>query len=430
MTNKKSKQLFQRAQKKLVGGVNSPVRAFKSVGGDPVFVTQGKGAVLRDADGNSYLDFVGSWGPLILGHAHPSVQSAVKRSAARGFSFGAPTELEINLADLVCSAFPSIEKVRFVSSGTEAVMTAVRLARGFTGRDKIVKFAGCYHGHSDGMLVKAGSGAATLGIPDSAGVPKSYSECTVVLPYNDADAVEQCFNKIGRQIAAVIVEPVVGNMGVVTPQQNYLQTLRKVTRKYGALLIFDEVITGFRLGWGGAQGLFRIRPDITCMGKILGGGFPVGALGGPANIMAKLAPLGPVYQAGTLSGNPVAMSAGIATLETLRKLIPWGKMEARARNLAESIRASARRHGLPVTVNQFGSMWTVFFTNEPVYDYDSAKKSDTKQYARFFHLLLDQGMYMPPAQFEAAFVSAVHTDAQMAQAASKIDRAFREMSRK
>jgi len=417
---RKSSQLFKSAQNLLVGGVNSPVRAFKSVGGDPIFVQKGKGAYFWDADGNKYTDFVSSWGPLILGHAYPPIVSKIKQQAAKGSSFGAPTDLEVEMAKLVCHAIPSIEKVRFVSSGTEAAMSAIRLARGYTKRDKIIKFAGCYHGHSDGLLVKAGSGATTLGIPDSAGVPNSYSQQTLVLPYNNSQAVEECFNAHGEEIAAIIVEPIAANMGVILPQQGFLETLRKLTQKWGALLIFDEVITGFRISYGGAQEHLRIRPDITCLGKIIGGGLPVGAFGGSRKIMEHLAPIGPVYQAGTLSGNPLAMAAGIETLSQLKKLNPYKKLEKLTQKFIQSLQNE-------VQINQIGSMFTLFFSDQPVTDYTSALQANTKLYAQFFHKLLEEGIYFPPSQFEAAFISCAHDEALLEKISHKILKTLRSL---
>ncbi len=425
---KESERLFALAQNYLVGGVNSPVRAFKSVGSVPRFIAKAKGPYVWDADGNRYADFVGSWGPMILGHARREVLSAVQKTMARGFSFGASTELEIQLARRVCGAFPSIEKVRFVSSGTEAVMSALRLARGFTERSKVIKFAGCYHGHSDGMLVSAGSGAATLGIPDSSGVPAAFSRETIVLNFNDLDGVRSCMNAFGNEIAAIIVEPVAGNMGVVLPQLGFLEGLRDLALKNKSLLIFDEVITGFRLSYGGAQSLLGVRPDLTCLGKIIGGGFPVGAFGGRADVMNCLAPLGPVYQAGTLSGNPVAMSAGIATLDLLKKLSPYNALEKNTVYLMKRIEDGARKIGLPLRINRAGSMFTIFFAADPVTDFNSAKRSDTKRFAQFFAALLDAGMYFPPAQYEAAFLSTAHSGAFLEKAAKAITRSLSKTS--
>lgn len=420
-----SQRLFERAQKSLVGGVNSPVRAFKAVSGVPVFIQKGKGSQLTDADGNRYVDFVCSWGPLILGHAHPDVEKAAKKALERGASFGASTEAEIKMAEIVKEAFPSMELMRFVSSGTEACMSALRAARGFTGRKKIVKFEGCYHGHSDFLLVKAGSGALTFGSPDSAGVPKDAAKHTLVLPYNNISAVKQLFRAQGKNIAAVIVEPVVGNMGTVLPEAGFLETLREQTQKHGALLIFDEVITGFRLCFGGAQTIFKIEPDLTCLGKIIGGGFPVGAYGGRKDVMQCVSPLGSVYQAGTLSGNPVAMSAGLKTLEILKRARPYAKLHANTDMLCHEIKKLAEKHGIDVCVNHTGSMFTVFFTKEKnVRGFLSAKTSDTKKYAKFFHLLLQNGVYFPPAQFEAAFLSVAHTPKDLHKTLRAVERAF------
>ncbi|MFA4836034.1 MAG: glutamate-1-semialdehyde 2,1-aminomutase [Dehalococcoidia bacterium] len=409
MNRNRSDKLFKEAQKYLPGGVDSPVRAFKAVGGDPVFIKRGKGCRIVDEDGNEYIDYVGSWGPLILGHAHPQVVKAVKRVAGSGMSFGAPTELEITLARMVAEAMPSMEMVRFVSSGTEATMSALRLARAFTGRDKIMKFAGCYHGHSDGLLVKAGSGATTLGLPDSLGVPKGYAQNTLIARYNDLGSVRELFAR-HHDVAAVIIEPVAANMGVILPQSGFLEDLRDLARSFGALLIFDEVITGFRLAYGGAQELFGIKPDLTCLGKIIGGGLPVGAYGGRADIMKLVSPSGPVYQAGTLSGNPLAMTAGIETLRLLSRPDVYPQLEQKASRLQSGITAAVGKAGVDLQVSRSGSILTVFFTAEPVFDYESAKKADTKLFGRFFRSLLDEGIYWPPSQFEAAFVSLAHED--------------------
>ena len=400
----RSEDLFRRAQQVIPGGVNSPVRAFRSVGGTPPFLARGEGSHVFDVDGNEYIDYVGSWGPLLLGHRHPAILSALEKALEIGTSFGAPTEAEVELAAAICDAVPSIEMVRLVNSGTEATMAAIRVARGFTGRDLIVKFEGCYHGHVDSLLVKAGSGVATLGIADTRGVPRAFCDTTLALPYNSAEAVEQAFHAHGEQIAAVIVEPVVGNMGCVPPLPGYLESLREITTRHGALLIFDEVMTGFRVAFGGAQQLFGIRPDLTTLGKVIGGGLPVGAYGGRKDIMSQVAPAGPVYQAGTLSGNPLAVAAGSATLRYL-KAHPevYGQLEARAAELGA---APPPR----VTVNRVGSMFTFFFTAQPVTDYESAKRSDTACFARFFQAMLAEGIYLPPSQFEAAFVSTAHTD--------------------
>jgi glutamate-1-semialdehyde 2,1-aminomutase len=407
--NRRSKALFLRAQKTIPGGVNSPVRAFRSVGGDPRFIASGSGSHIKDVDGATYIDYVGSWGPLILGHAPAAVKSVLLKQIPRGTSFGASTENEVVLAEMICRAMPSVEKVRLVNSGTEATMSAIRLARAFTGRYKIVKFDGCYHGHADVFLVKAGSGVATLGLPDSPGVPPQESELTISVPFNDIERVQQTLEVNRAEIAAVIVEPVVGNMGTVPSAKGFLQRLRKLTREHGALLIFDEVMTGFRLAYGGAQGLFKVKPDITCLGKIIGGGLPVGAYGGNKEMMKWIAPEGPVYQAGTLSGNPLAVAAGIATLEALKKPGTYRKLERLSSDLVNGLTRAAQEVGVPVQINRVGSMFTVFFTSTPVTDFRSAKTSDGARYGRFFHTLLERGVYFPPSQFEAAFVSLAHT---------------------
>ena len=412
----KSRELRRRAEAVIPGGVNSPVRAFRAVGGDPPFITRGQGAHIWDADGNQYIDYVGSWGPLILGHAAPAVVEAVIDAARRGTSFGASTPSEIDLAEAVLDAYPSMENVRFVSSGTEATMSAIRLARAHTHRKYIVKFEGCYHGHSDALLVKAGSGVATLGIPGSAGVPEEFVQFTLALPYNDPDAVEQAFKKYPGQIACVIVEPVVGNMGCVPPQKGYLDALRYLTSRDNALLIFDEVMTGFRVAFGGAQELYGTRPDLTTLGKIIGGGLPVGAYGGPADIMDMIAPLGPVYQAGTLSGNPLAMAAGLATICHLRDHREiYGRMERMAATLVAMVTEAALDAGLQVTANRVGSMFTWFFTPETVTDWLGAATCNTNAFGRFHHGMLDAGVYLPPSQFEAAFLGAAHTDEDIHQ---------------
>jgi len=409
----RSEELFARAQRVIPGGVNSPVRAFKAVGGQPPFIVRGEGARVWDADGRSYLDYLGSWGPLILGHAHPDVVEAVRGAALRGTSYGAPCPAEVELAERVAGLMPSIEKVRFVSSGTEATMSALRLARGFTGRSKILKFEGCYHGHADSLLVAAGSGVATLGIPGSPGVPAGTVADTLTAPFNDLRAVEEVVSVHGGDLAAVIVEPVAGNMGCVAPATGYLEGLREITRRAGALLVFDEVITGFRLGLGGAQAQYRVRPDLTCLGKIIGGGLPVGAYGGRAEIMSRVAPEGPVYQAGTLSGNPLAMAAGAAALDALKRPGIYERLDALARRLTDGLAAAAKAAGVEVTINRVGSMFTVFFCRGPVTDYATAKASDTARFARFFHAMLRRGFYLPPAQFEAAFVSLAHGEADV-----------------
>ena len=406
----KSRQLHVRASRVIPGGVNSPVRAFRSVSCDPPYVVRGKGAYIWDADGNQYIDYVGSWGPLILGHAHPEVVQAVDRANHDGASFGACTPIEAELAEAVIEAFPSMEKVRFVSSGTEATMSALRVARAFTGRKYIIKFEGCYHGHADSLLVKAGSGVATLGIPGSAGVLEEQAQFTLALPFNDPAAVEQAFEKYEDQIACVIVEPVVGNMGCVPPASGYLQFLREITQKHGTVLILDEVMTGFRLSFGGAQQLYGIRPDMTTLGKIIGGGLPVGAYGGRMDIMNMVAPIGPVYQAGTLSGNPLAMAAGLATLKHLNAHPEiYGQLEQSTSELVNGVLQAGRKKGVALSANQIGSMFTWFFQSGEVRDWDTASKSDTQAFAKFHRGMLDRGVYLPPSQYEAIFVSAAHT---------------------
>ncbi|HEV2386348.1 MAG TPA: glutamate-1-semialdehyde 2,1-aminomutase [Candidatus Acidoferrales bacterium] len=409
----RSSSVRRRALEVLAGGVSSPVRAFRAVGGEPVIGSRGAGARLVDADGREYVDYVGSWGAMILGHGHPAVTRAVAEQAARGASYGFTTELEVQLAEEIRAALPSMERIRLVSSGTEAAMSAIRLARAFTGRDHILKFEGGYHGHADSFLSQAGSGLATLGIASSAGVPEAFAALTWNVAYNDVIAVEREFSARGSAIAAVIVEPVAANMGVVPPAPGFLEALRGLTERNGALLIFDEVITGFRAGWAGAQGLFGIRPDLTLLGKIIGGGLPVAAYGGRAEIMRMVAPEGPVYQAGTLSGNPVAMAAGLATLKQLESPEFYAKLEARGRRLAEGLRAAVQESGIAASVNAIGSLATLFFAVGPVRDYAGAKRSDTARFARFFHEMLGRGILLPPSQFEALFISAAHTDADI-----------------
>ena len=409
MNSTKSEQLFATAQNLIPGGVNSPVRAFRGVGGTPRFIQSARGATITDVDGKTYLDYVGSWGPMILGHADEEVVAAIQEVALKGTSFGAPTELEVNLAQEVVDAVPSIEMVRMVSSGTEATMSAIRLARGVTGRTKLVKFEGCYHGHADSLLVKAGSGVATLGLPDSPGVPAALAENTITVPFNNAPALEEVFTE-HADIAAVIIEPVVGNMGCVPPLPGYLDAVRKLTRDHGALLIFDEVMTGFRLARGGAQERYGITPDITTLGKIIGGGLPVGAYGGNREIMNNIAPAGPVYQAGTLSGNPLSMTAGLVTLRRLRDKSVYERLERASNKLCKGLAAAAQKAGVTTVTNRVGSMWTSFFTIEPVIDWDTANKCDRELYGKFFHAMLDEGVYLAPSQFEAAFVSLAHTD--------------------
>jgi glutamate-1-semialdehyde 2,1-aminomutase len=420
-----SRRLQKRAEKMIPGGVNSPVRAFRAVGGDPPFVVRGQGAHIWDADGNEYVDYIGSWGPLILGHAAPVVIEALGAAMRNGTSFGASTPAEADLAELVISAFPHMQKVRFVSSGTEATMSAIRLARAYTKRKYIVKFEGCYHGHADALLVKAGSGVATLGIPGSAGVPEEFTQFTLALPFNDTDALEAAFTKFKHQIACVIVEPVVGNMGCVPPARGYLEALRAVTSNDSALLVFDEVMTGFRLAFGGAQEIYAIQPDLTTMGKIIGGGLPVGAYGGPSEIMDLVAPLGPMYQAGTLSGNPLAMAAGYAQLRYLKEhKNVYQQLDKLSGELVAGVAAAAKTAGVPMTHNRVGSMFTWFFTQGPVTDWSSASKSDTEAFGRFFRSMLDSGVYLPPSQYEAAFLGAAHTEEDVQKTVAAAKQAF------
>ncbi|HEX5058281.1 MAG TPA: glutamate-1-semialdehyde 2,1-aminomutase [Kofleriaceae bacterium] len=406
----RSQSIFERAKQVIPGGVNSPVRACRSVGVDPVFVAQGDGAYITDVDGNRYIDLIGSWGPLILGHSQPEILDAIAEAMSQGTTFGAPTEIEVRFAERIRESYPSMEMVRAVSSGTEATMTALRLARGFTGRNKILKTDGGYHGHADCLLVSAGSGVATLGIPGSAGVPDGAARDTLVVPYNDLAAVEATFAANPGEIAAIIIEPIAGNMGLVLPQPGYLQGLRDLTTKHGALLIFDEVITGYRVGYRGAQGLFGITPDITCLGKIVGGGLPAAAFGGRADIMQKLAPLGPVYQAGTLSGNPLAMAAGLKALHILGRPGNYERLDQLGKRLGDGLLAAAQAAGVPACVNRIGSMVTLFFANGPVTDYATAKTSDTARFGAFFRKMRDKGVFLPPSQFEAMFVSLAHTE--------------------
>ncbi|MBM2828563.1 MAG: hemL [Actinobacteria bacterium] len=409
LTTKKSRKLFRAAMKIIPGGVNSPVRAFRSVGGTPLFIARAKGATVTDVDGNTFIDYVSSWGPMILGHADSKVVSAIRGALGKGTSYGAPTEGEVTLAHLIRNAFPSMEKVRLVSSGTEAAMSAVRLARGFTGRDKIVKFEGCYHGHADSMLVKAGSGALTFGLPDSPGVPADLARHTLTATFNDFVSVQKLFEKNRGEIAAIIVEPVPGNMGVIPPAPGFLDSLRKLTRQERALLVFDEVISGFRVAFGGAQEMLGIDPDLTVLGKIIGGGLPVGAFGGRGDVMDALSPVGPVYQAGTLSGNPLAVAAGIACLTELAKKGTYRKLGEKADYLAEGLHGVFEKSGVPTWTNRVGSMWTTFFQQGPVVDYATAKRSDTAAYAKYFHRMLARGVYIAPSQFEAGFVSLAHS---------------------
>ncbi len=427
-TFSKSSALFQQARHRIPGGVNSPVRAFRGVGGDPVFFARGSGAYLWDEDGNRYVDYVGSWGPMILGHAHPHVVEAVKKAADGGLGFGAPTRSETEMAELVCSLVPSIEKIRMVSSGTEATMSAIRLARGYTGRDKIVKFEGCYHGHSDSLLVKAGSGALTLGIPTSPGVPAALAAITLTLEYNNAEQVRSVFASHGAEIACVIVEPVAGNMNCVPPVPGFLEELRRTCDAHGALLIFDEVMTGFRVALGGAQALYGIKPDLTTLGKVIGGGLPVGAFGGRADIMDRIAPDGPVYQAGTLSGNPLAMAAGLATLRAVAAPGFHEALTAKTRALTTGLQAAARTAGIPLLAQSVGGMFGVFFTAEgQVARFSQVMTCDVERFRHFYHGMLGAGVYLAPSAFEAGFVSAAHSEADIAQTVDAAERVFRTL---
>ena len=423
----KSEQLFAEALKLIPGGVNSPVRAFRAVGGQPFFVNKAKGAHVWDVDGNDYVDYVGTWGPAILGHAHPKIIEAVQATAAHGTSFGIPNPLEVTMARLICSWVPSVQKVRMCNSGTEATMSAIRLARGFTKRDKIIKFDGCYHGHADSLLVKAGSGALTFGNPDSAGVPAAFTQHTIVLPFNDTEAVTAAFAANRDQIAGIIVEPVPGNAGLYLPKPGYLEFLRTATRANGALLIFDEVMTGFRLAKGGAQERFGITPDLSCFGKVIGGGLPVGAFGGRAEIMDCLAPLGPVYQAGTLSGNPVAMAAGIAVLEELAASSAYAKLEELGATIEAGLRQASKAAGVPVQFNRCGSMFCGYFTSEPVHSLADAMKSDRERFKQYFHGMLAEGVYLAPSQFEAGFLSTAHSEADIRQTVDAVARVMKTL---
>lgn len=422
---KNSETLFQRAQEIIPGGVNSPVRAFRGVGGTPLFIDQALGSRIFDADNVQYIDCVGSWGPMILGHGHRYVVEAVKKAATRGFSFGAPTLGEIELAEMIVQAVPSIEMVRLVNSGTEATMSALRLARAATGRKKIIKFDGGYHGHVDSLLVKAGSGGATFNVPDSAGVPKEVTELTISVAYNDLEAVR---NAIDDEVAAIIVEPVAGNMGCVPPADGFLKGLRDLCTERGALLILDEVMTGFRVAYGGAQSVYGVKPDITTLGKIIGGGMPIGAYGGRRELMQLVSPLGPMYQAGTLSGNPVAVAAGKATLGVLKNSTVYADLEERSGEFETGVRKAAEKHGVPLTINRAGSMWTIFFTEGPVTDYESANRSNRDKFARFFHLMLGEGVYLPPSQLEAAFFSKAHAKKDILQLIERADRSLKKVA--
>jgi glutamate-1-semialdehyde 2,1-aminomutase len=427
MKRKKSITVYRRALEMIPGGVDSPVRAFKAIGISPTFVDRAKGSKIWDIDGNEYIDYVGSWGPMILGHAHPGVVAALKKAIPKGTSYGAPTLLEVELAAKVKKAFPSMELMRMVSSGTEAVMSAIRLARGYTGKDKILKFEGCYHGHGDSLLVKAGSGATTFGIPDSLGVPEDLAKHTLTASYNDLEGVKSLVRQYSGQIACIIVEPIAGNMGVVLPEKEFLEGLRKICNGEGIILVFDEVISGFRVAYGGAQELYQIKADLTCLGKIIGGGLPVGAYGGKREIMEKIAPLGGVYQAGTLSGNPLAMTAGLMTLELLKSKKVYQDLEKKTYYLTEAISEKAEENGISITINRGTGMFTLFFTAGPVRDYRTAKTSDTKRFAQFFIEMMEQGIYLPPSQFEAWFISLAHTQKDLDQTIEACDHAFKKM---
>jgi glutamate-1-semialdehyde 2,1-aminomutase len=425
MNTSKSERLFEKAQRLIPGGVNSPVRAFKSVGRTPVFIQKAVGSKMWDVDGNEYIDYVGSWGPMILGHAHPAILDAIRTAASDGTSFGAATEREVEMAELICSIMPSVEMVRMVNSGTEATMSAIRLARAFTGKDKIIKFEGCYHGHADSFLIKAGSGAMTLGVPDSPGVPKAIGSATLNARYNDLSSVERLIDAHQNQIAALIVEPVVGNMGCVPPNKGFLQGLRSLCTKNNIVFILDEVMTGFRVSLGGAQQLYDIKPDLTTMGKIIGGGLPVGAYGGKREIMKLVAPSGPMYQAGTLSGNPLAMAAGIAMLRMLKSdSTIYRTLDEKSAKLEKGIRSIIEKNNLPLSQNRVGSMFTLFFTKEQVIDYDTAKTSDTKKFATYFSSMLDQGVYLAPSQFEAAFMSTAHLEEDIEKTIAAAEKAL------
>lgn len=425
----RSRDLFDRSRLLIPGGVNSPVRAFRGVGGTPRFIQSARGSRLLDADGHSLIDYIGSWGPMILGHAHPEVTAAVAAALMRGTSYGCPTELELELAVLVCDAVKSVEMIRMVNSGTEAGMAVIRLARGATGRDKIIKMSGCYHGHADSLLAHAGSGVATLGLPDSPGVTADAARDTLIVPYNDLPAVEAAFEAHGGKIAAILVEPIAGNMGLVLPADGYLAGLRALATAHGALLIFDEVMTGFRVAFGGAQSLHKVEPDLTMFGKVIGGGLPVGAYGGRRDLMEQIAPAGPIYQAGTLSGNPLAMTAGLATLKILAEGSVYDELEAKGARLAEGLAAAAAEAGVPIYQTRVGSMFGLFFQDLPVVDYESAKRSDTARFGKYFHAMLDQGVYLAPSQFEAGFISAAHTDEDIDLTIAAARKAMRELPR-
>ncbi len=424
---KKSKELFMKAKRIIPGGVNSPVRAFKSVGGTPLFISSAKGSKIYDVDRNEYIDYVLSWGPMILGHSHPRIVNALKKAAEKGTSFGAPTPLEVELAGMVRKAYPSMEIMRMVNSGTEATMSAIRAARGFTGRDRIVKFEGCYHGHADGLLVKAGSGAATFGVPTSPGVPRDYARNTITLPFNDLKAFRKICDKTGKNIACVIIEPVVGNSGCILPKPGYLEGLRKITKKYGIVLIFDEVMTGFRVSYGGAQKVFKIKPDMTCLGKVIGGGLPVGAYGGNREIMSRIAPDGPVYQAGTLSGNPLAMTAGIETLKILSRPETYKKLMAKSEALEEAMKKAAARAGVKTKFYRAGTMFCTYFTDKEVHNFTDASKTDMAAFARFFRSMLEKGVNLAPSGYEAGFISLAHSQADINKTARAAYQSFKDI---
>ena len=427
MKHKKSGELFKKAKRLIPGGVNSPVRAFKAVGGKPLFIKWGKGSKIYDVDGNEYIDYVLSWGPLILGHAHPQVTRALKKAVEKGTSYGAPTSLEIELAGMVRKAYPSMEIIRMVNSGTEAAMSAIRVARGFTGRDKIIKFEGCYHGHADGLLVRAGSGAMTFGVPDSPGVPEDYAKNTITVPFNDLKTFDKILKKEAKKIASVILEPVVGNIGCVLPRPGFLNGIRRLTKRYGIILIFDEVMTGFRVSYGGAQEAYGIKPDMTCLGKVIGGGLPVGAYGGKKEIMKKVAPDGPVYQAGTLSGNPLAMTAGIETLKILSRPDTYKKLNDKAEALEYALKDVSKRAGVKTKFYRAGTMFCTYFSDKEVIDYATAKKADTANFAKFFRKMLEGGIYLAPSQFEAGFISLAHSQADINKTAQVAYKAFKEL---
>jgi glutamate-1-semialdehyde 2,1-aminomutase len=427
LSHKKSIAFFNKAKRIIPGGVNSPVRAFKAVGGSPLFIQSAKGSKIYDVDGNGYIDYVLSWGPMILGHSHPTVIKALQKACERGTSYGAPTPLETELAEMIRKAYPSMEIVRMVNSGTEATMSAIRVARGFTGKDKVIKFEGCYHGHADGLLVKAGSGAATFGVPDSPGVPRDYARNTITVPYNDLKAVKKVLEQGAKNIACIIIEPVVGNIGCVLPNPGFLEGLRRLTKKYGVILIFDEVMTGFRVSYGGAQKAYKIKPDMTCLGKVIGGGLPVGAYGGRKDIMKMVAPEGPVYQAGTLSGNPLAMTAGIETLKIISKPGTYKQLMSKSAALEEALRHASKRAGIKTKFYRAGSMFCTYFTDTEVVDYATAKKADAKKFAQFFSKMLERGINLAPSQFEAGFMSLAHSAADINKTARAAYESFKEI---